>query len=215
MLGLLALAMGGVLAGSFFLQEDEGNRSDTAQEDAEVAQDSEANLVDVNLLDDEALQEITTLTGELSSHTFIGDDTDSQAVLDTPPSRDSSLGYTNIIGSDAIYVADEDELIHIDLGAGDDLLVVRNGTAIIVTGDGADTVDAYGLAAGEIHAGPGDVVHGSDVVSEIYGTNTTGTLAVNAHSAEFYGGDANEVAVATGNNAFLDGGSGNDQLAAF
>lgn len=209
MLGLLALAMGGVLAGSFFMAE---NEDDAAHSGSDDFSDDEPNSVNLDLLNDPAGSAEPTNSVDVAADIQITGDVDGQIVFDMSADAHTPVGYTNIIGMNATYVVDEGELQIVDLGAGDNYLEVTNGAAVITTGEGQDTVDASGLVAGEIHAGAGDIVYGSNVGS---GASGIASVAVNAHGAEFYGGDANELAVATGDGAVLDGGGGNDHLAAF
>lgn len=212
MLGLLALAMGGVLAGSLFLPDNEDDQATEAQSSPDSIDNEETNPLDTGLLDDTGGPEVPLVLRDLSSDIHLTDDVDRQIILDVPSDGDAPFGYTNIVGSSATFVVEEGDLSRVDLGDGNNHVDVRGGAAVIVTGEGQDTVDASGLVAGEIHAGAGDIVYGSNVGS---GASGPAALAVNAHGAEFYGGDANELAVATGDGALLDGGGGNDQLAAF
>lgn len=207
MLGFFTLAFGAIFVGSFFTSQDNDQEIDTSENDESLSEHGHENALD--------LMASTTVLIDGNSGSFFGDNADDHVVLDAPNNLVGSMGFANINGAAAEFIPNDGEFYHIDLGAGDDLLEVLNGTANIVTGDGADTVDASGMLAGAISAGAGDIVYGSDVITENDGQYSTGTLAVTAHGAQFFGGNANEVAVATGEGAILHGGGGNDQLAAF
>jgi len=120
-------------------------------------------------------------------------------------------GYVEILGENSILHADSlFDLIEIDAGAGDDLITVQSGSALITTGEGADTVDASGMEQGVIFANEGDLVLGSNSGNAAYDG-----IAVLADSATFVGGTSGEVAVATGTGSQLSGGGGDDVLLAF
>lgn len=98
--------------------------------------------------------------------------------------------------------------VEINAGAGDDLIVVESGNAIISTGDGNDNVDATRMTGGLIFADEGDLVIGSDI------ENSSG-IGVVATGAVFQGGLSGELAVGNGEGTQLFGGGGNDLLVAF
>ena len=90
---------------------------------------------------------------------------------------------------------------------GEELIV--SGVAEVVTGSGADHVDASNMHAGRIEGGAGDTIIGSDV--DLGGTEPA--LITNLHDGGTYeGGSAAERVVAHGSGAVIDGGAGNDVL---
>lgn len=212
MLLSLAIAMGGIFAGSFFLFDHDSDEEQPNLGEGEPLNDGMGDDSHLSLLDDETSPSNPTISTDPSSDLLSEDLTDDYVVFDVSLSGQASSGYTNVIGQTATFVTEEGELQNIDLGSGNSHLEVSGGFANVVTGEGEDTVDASELMGGEIHAAMGDVVYGSDIVSD---ASSFASLAVNAHGAEFYGGDANELAVATGQNAILHGGGGNDHLLAF
>ncbi|KIC48210.1 hypothetical protein [Tateyamaria sp. ANG-S1] len=212
MLVSLAVAVGGVIAGSFFLFDHDDDSEQPEQKDGESVDGGMAVTLDLSLLDSDVAPSAPAVSTDLSSDLVLGDRIDEPIVSNAPFDDQTASGYTNVIGQTATFVAEEGEFHNVHLGGGNEYLEVNGSIAHVVTGVGEDTVDASGLTGGEIHAGMGDVVYGSDIVSD---TSSFALLAVNAHGAEFHGGDANELAVATGHNAILYGGGGNDHLLAF
>jgi hypothetical protein len=245
MLGLVALALGGLVVGSALglgeadqdhdddvntnLDDSELEPEDRSMDDLVEMVNVQPSIIDIgipkNFETDNAVNEEPNRTNvetppdipapqTIDTHDDFVDSSGSndRIILDSSVSPTQISGDVTIHGNIAKFFSDDDELVQIDLGNGDDYLEVRDGAANIVTGDGADTVDASGLRAGEILANSGDVVYGSDIVAD--GSFPDG-VAVTVDDAEFHGGDANELATAIGEGGILDGGGGNDVLAAF
>jgi len=90
---------------------------------------------------------------------------------------------------------------------GEELVVT--GVAEVITGSGADSVDASDMRAGLIEGGAGDTITGSDM--DLGGSSQA--LVTNLHDGGTYdGGSADELVVAHGSGAVVDGGAGDDIL---
>jgi Ca2+-binding RTX toxin-like protein len=121
-------------------------------------------------------------------------------------------GYVQIFNDDLYYFDGQVELSEINPGEGDDHIVIESGGIVVFDGLGSDTIDAHGLAAGVIYAGTGDLVLGSDNLTN---SGSSATIGIVAEGATVIGGLAEETIIVTGSGSVVDGGAGDDYLLTF
>jgi len=203
MLGLLILAMGGLVSAAM-LSGDDGVTSANSAPDVEGNGDEQGEAEVIGLSEFLGPIYVDGIDGNVS-----GTDAADDIVVDTQ--QEHPGGYLGDLGAGDLYY--DATLVEIDSGNGNDHIVVESGSAIISTGEGTDTVDAHGMGAGVIYAESGDLVIGSDIeAAGYYGAPEIGVVA---HSAIFEGGTAAEFTVAIGEGSQLSGGGGNDVLHAY
>lgn len=193
--------------------EEETDESDAQDDDPRDV--GTQPFFDVSTLPDlEPLPSETILTEPGDS--AVGTDGDDAITVDTGSISDPGMAEY-LSGQVQYYPDDEsDPITTVDVGDGDDSIVVQSGVADITTGEGSDTVDASGAEGGVIRAGSGDLILGSDVAPDPDAFFSTQTLGVELHDdAEFRGGEAHEYVVSFGDGATVDGGGGDDVILNF
>lgn len=231
MFGVLLLAVSGLALGSLVFDGESASPDDQSNDDgdASLPSDGSQNLreslgsyatdpVDGERPEPESTVQLATenvLQVDRFGETYEGTATSDSVIVDLP--NEVYEGYVSANGSafyDAGYVDEQNGVFRagiteINLGSGDDNIVVENGSAVIRTGEGNDTVDAHGLASGIIFAGSGDLVFGSNVQS---GSEYGDEIGIVADGAVFQGGTASEHAIGIGEGTELFGNGGNDNL---
>jgi hypothetical protein len=238
MLGLLTLVMVGFVATPFVFNTDQSTESDDAVDQGDF--DDNVELIDLAslvsgaeepLTDDIEGQGESDDNGEPVSFIVDAEDSVNEQVIDVLVDSNEEYyagteigdeilvaiegpdpeGYVEIFNDDLYHFDGQVELSEIDPGEGDDHIVIESGGIIVLDSLGSDTIDAHGLAAGVIYAGAGDLVLGSDDITN----RGSSIIGIVAEGATVIGGLAEEMIIVTGPGSVVDGGGGDDYLLTF